>query len=150
MQSKTFGAPTVSGNISNPVLKTIATDEIIGAGAAGMGYIGGTIDSAIGFSDAGLLTGLGADIGENLGNDFANRITEDTNTNPDRIRYFGDPVSMFGFNATTVLPTFKQRWRNSARSYNNLEIADKVEFHDIPKNPLTPPPDDSLAEVITE
>ena len=28
-----------------------------------MGYIGASADSAIGFSDGGLLTGLGADIG---------------------------------------------------------------------------------------
>ena len=85
-----------------------------------------------------------------MGSDFANRITSDTNTNPDRIRYFGDPISIFDFNATTVYPSFKQRWKNSAHSYNNLQIADKVEIHDVERNPLTPSPDDSLADVITE
>ena len=54
----------VSGNISNPLLKNIVKDEIVGAGVAGMGYIGASADSAIGFSDGGLLTGLGADIGK--------------------------------------------------------------------------------------
>ena len=61
-----------------------------------MGYIGASADSAIGFSDGGLLTGLGADTGKKVSNDFANRITSDTNTSPDRIRYFGDPISAFG------------------------------------------------------
>ena len=110
-QSKTFGAPTVSGNISNPLLKTIAKDEIKTAAVAGGGSIGSMADSAIGFSDGGLMTGIGGEIGKNIGSDFANRITEDTNTNPDRVRYFGDPVSMFDFNATTVMPSFKQRWK---------------------------------------
>ena len=85
-----------------------------------------------------------------MGSDFANRITSDTNTNPDRVRYFGDPISIFDFNATTVMPSFKQRWKNSAHSYAGLEIAGKVEIHDTIKNPLTPSPDDSLAEVIAE
>ena len=91
VQSKTFGAPTVSGNISNPLLKNIVKDEIVGAGVAGGLAIGASVDSAIGFSDGGLLTGLGADIGKKVSTDFANRITSDTNTSPDRIRYFGDP-----------------------------------------------------------
>ena len=107
------------------------------------------MDSAFGFSDGGLLTGLGADIGKKVSSDFANRITSDTNTSPDRIKYFGDPVSMFDFNSTTVFPSFKQRWRNSAHSYSGLEIADKVPLHDTMKNMLEPSPDDSKAEVIT-
>ena len=48
------------------------------------------MDSAFGFSDGGLLIGLGADIGKKVSSDFANRITSDTNTSPDRIKYFGD------------------------------------------------------------
>ena len=74
-----------------------------------MGYIGASSDSAIGFSDGGLLTGMGADISKNVSTDFANRIASDTNTPPDRIIYFGDPISMFDFQATTVMPSFKQR-----------------------------------------
>ena len=73
--------------MSNPILKNIVKDGIVGAGVAGMGYTGASAD-AIGFSDGGLLTGLGADIGKKVSSDFANRITEDNNTSPDRIRYF--------------------------------------------------------------
>jgi len=115
-----------------------------------MGYIGASADAAIGFSDGGLLTGMGADIGKKVSTDFANRITSDTNTSPDRIRYFGDPISAFDFNATTIMPSFKQRWRNSAHSYSGLEIADKVPLHDTMKNRLEPSPDDRGASVITE
>ena len=136
--------------ISNPLLKTIAKDEIKTAAVAGGGSIGSMADSAIGFSDGGLMTGLGAELGKNIGSDFANRITEDTNNNPDRVRYFGDPVSMFDFNATTVMPSFKQRWKNSAHSYANLEIADKVEIHDVERNPLSQSGKDEDATVITE
>ena len=63
-QSKTSGAPTVSGNVSNPLLTNIVKDEIVTAGAAGMGYIGASVDFASGFSDGGLLIGLVADIGK--------------------------------------------------------------------------------------
>ena len=47
---------------------------------------------------------------------MANRLTGDNNTSPDRIRYFGDPISAMGFNAKAVMPSFKQRWNNSAHS----------------------------------
>ena len=60
-----------------------------------MGYIGASADTATGFSDGGLLSGLGADIGKRVSSDFANRITPDTNTSPDRNKYFGDPISIF-------------------------------------------------------
>ena len=119
VQSKTFGAPAVSGNIKPSLLKNIVKDEIVGAGVAGGLAIGASADSAIGFSDGGLLSGLGADIGKKISTDFANRITEDTNTNPDRIRYFGDPISAFDFNAKTVMPSFGFRWKNSAHSYKD-------------------------------
>ena len=150
VQSKKFGSPTVSGNISNPLLKNIAKDEIVAGGVAGGWSVGASADSAAGFSGGGLLTGLGADICKKVSTDFANRITSDTNTSPDRIRYFGDPVSMFDFNSTPVFPSFKQRWRNSAHSYSGLFIKDAVPLHDVERNPLTPSPDDSKAEVITE
>ena len=114
-------------------MKSIVKDEIVAGGVAGMGYIGASTDSAIGFSDGWLLTGLGADIGKKVSTDFSNIITSDTNTSPDRIRYFGDPVSMFDFNATTIMPSFEQRWRNSAHSYSGLEIADQIPLHDTMK-----------------
>ena len=52
-------------------------------------------------------------------------------------------------NATTVMPSFKQRVNNSAHSYSGLHIADKVHVRDTMRNNLTPSPDDSQAEVIT-
>ena len=115
-----------------------------------MGYIGASADSAMGFSDGGILTGMGADTGKKVSSDFDNRITEDTNTSPERIRYFGDPVSMFDFNSTTVMLSMGFRWKSSAHPYKGLQIADKVPLHDVERNPLTPSPDDSKAEVITE
>ena len=121
-QSKTFGAPTVSGNVKSPLFKNIVKDEIVGAGVAGMGYIGASADSAIGFSDGGSLAGLCADICKKVSFDLANRITSDNNTSPDRIRYFGDPVSALDFNATTVMPSFGFRFNNSAHSYKGLFV----------------------------
>ena len=81
---------------------------------------------------------------------MGNRLTEDNNASADRTRYFGDPISMFDFSATTVFPSFKQRRRNSAHSYAGLQIADNVEIHGTPKNGVTPLPDDRDVEVITE
>ena len=115
-----------------------------------MGYIGAFADAAFGFSDGGLLTGMGADIGKQVSGDFANRITECTNTSPDRIRYFGGPISAFDFKATTVTPSFGFRFINSAHSYKGLFIKDAVPLHNTPKNMLQTSPDDSEATVSTE
>ena len=120
IQSKTYGAPAVSGNKKSPILKDIVKDEIIGTGVAGMGYIGASADSAIGFSDGGLLTRMGADIGNKVSSDFAHRIAENIKTSPDRIIYFGDPISAFDFNTKTVMPSFGFKWNNSAHSYNEV------------------------------
>ena len=129
-------------------MKKTVKDEIVSTGTASGLAIGGTMDSAFGFSDAGLLSGLGSDIGKKVSSDFANRITGDTNTSPDRIRYFGDPVSMFDFNAKTVMPSMGFRFINSAHSYKELFIKDAVALHDVEKNMLEPPPDDANAEAI--
>ena len=142
IQSKTFGAPTVSRKIKSPLLKNIIKDEIVGAGVARGVAIGTSADAAIGFSDGGLLSGLGADIGKKISSDFSNRITSDTNTSLNRIRYFGDPISAFDFNATTVMPSFGFRFNNSAHSYKGLFIKDAVPLHDVERNPLTPSPED--------
>ena len=131
-----FRSPVVSGNISNPLLKNIVKDEIVGAGVAGGVSIGAFADSAIGFADGGLLSGLGADLGKKISTDFANRITEDDNSSPDRIRYFGDPISAFDFNAKTVMPSWGFRWNNDAHSYKGLFIKDAVPIHDAPKKPI--------------
>ena len=66
----------MSGNLGNrfgEVGKSIIKDEIIGAGVASGLAIGTSADSAIGFADGGLLTGLGADIGKKVSTDMANR-----------------------------------------------------------------------------
>ena len=131
-------------------MKNIIENEIVGAGVAGGVAIGTSVDSAIGFSDGGLLSGLGADIGKKVSSDFANRITTDNNTSPNRIRYFGDPISAFDFNTTTVMPSFKQRWNNSAHSYSGLFIKDAVPLHDTMENPLPISGNDEDAEIITE
>ena len=93
---------------------------------------------------------LGADIDKMVSFDFANRITPDNITSPNRIRYFGDPISMFDFIATTTMPSFKQRWNNSAHSYKGLFIKYAVPLHDTPKHMLEPSPDDGEATVVTE
>ena len=80
---------------------------------------------------------------------MANRLTEDNNTSPDRIRYLGDPICAMVFNAKTVMPSFKHRWDNSAHSYSGLFIKDAAPIHDVEKNPLQPSPDDKDAQVIT-
>ena len=72
-----------------------------------------------------------------------------TSPNPNRIRYFGDPISALDFNATTVIPSIGFRFNNSAHSYKGLFIKDAVPIHDTMKNMLEPSPDDSQAEVIT-
>ena len=152
VQSKTFGAPTVSGNISNPLLKKkiIVNEEIVAGGVAGGLAIGTTVDSAIGFSDGGLLYGLGADIGKKVSSDFANRTTSDTNTSPNRIRYFGDPTSAWDFNATAITPSFGFRFNNSAHSYKGLFIKDVVPLHGVEKNMLEPSPEDSRSNYIID
>ena len=117
VQSKTFGAPTVPSNLGSrfgKLGKTIVKDEIIGAGVAGGLAVGTSADSATGFADGGLLTGLGADIVKKVSTDMANRLTEDNNTSPDRIRHFGDTISFMDMSATTVMLRFKHRWNNSA------------------------------------
>ena len=72
-----------------------------------------------------------------------------SDTNPKRIRWAGDPISALYFNSTTVMPSSKQRWNNSAHSYYGLFIKDAVPIHDTIHNPLKQSPDDSQAEVIT-
>ena len=78
---------------------------------------------------------------------MANRLTEDNNTSPDRVRYFGDPINAMGFNAKTIIPPFKQRWNNSAHSYSGSFIKDAAPIHEVEKNPLIPSPDDKDAQV---
>ena len=48
------------------------------------------------------------------------------------------------------MPSIGSRWKNSAHSYKGLLIKDAVPIHDVEHNTLTPSPEDSKAEVITE
>jgi hypothetical protein len=70
--------------------------------------------------------------------------------NPNRIRYFGDPISALDFNATNVTPSIGFRFNNSAHSYKGLFIKDAVPIHDTMKNPLTMSGNDEDSQVITE
>ena len=92
---------------------------------------------------------MGADIGKTVSTDMANILTSDNNTSHDRIQYFGDPISFMDFNANPVMPSFKQRFNNSAHSYPGLQIANLIHVHGTMRNNLTPSPDDSQAEVST-
>ena len=56
---------------------------------------------------------------------------------------------MFDFNSSIVMPSMGFRWKNSAHYYKGLFIKDAVPIHGTIRNPLTPSPDDSKAEVIT-
>ena len=47
----------------------------------------------------------------------------------DRVRYFGDPVSMLDFGATTHMPTIGRRWNQSAHGFQGLSIPDKIPIH---------------------
>ena len=152
VQPKTFGAPVVSGNLGSrfgKLGKTIVKDGIIGAGVAGGLAVGTSADSATVFLDGGSLIGLVADMCKKVSTDMANILTSDNNTSPGRVRYFGDPISFMDSNATTFMPSFKQRFNNSAHSFSGLQIADKVHVHDTMRNNLTPTPGDKDAEVIT-
>ena len=107
--SKAYGAPpVVSGNLGSAlgkVGKSIINNYILYFCVAGGAIAGGAIDSAIGFSDGGILTGMGADIGKKISTDMANILTEDNDTSPDRIRYVGDPIRAMGFIAKAVFPS---------------------------------------------
>ena len=81
---------------------------------------------------------------------MSNRVTSDNNTSLNGILYFGDPISAFDFNATTVMPSFKQRWNNPAHSCSGLFIKDAVPLHGTMKSPLTLSGNDGDAEVTTE
>ena len=152
IQSKTFGAPTVSGDLGSSlgkVGKSIVTNSTLDLGVAGGVAMGASADSAYWVFGWWSFTRNGAEICKQISTDMANRSTEDNNTRPDRIRYFGDPVSAMDSNAKAVMPSFKQRFNNSAHSYSGLQIADKVLVHGTMRNNLNPSPDDREAEVIT-
>ena len=69
---------------------------------------------------------------------------------PNRIQYFGDPISAFDFNATAITPSLKQSWNNSAHSYSGLFVKGAVPLHDTMNNPLPISGNGEDAGIITE
>ena len=53
------------------------------------------------------------------------------------------------FNATAVMPSFKQRFNSPAHSCSGLFVKDAVPVHDTVRNNLNPSPGETDAEVIT-
>lgn len=159
-QVKTFGAPVVAGNIggNNQFIKNKVVEgtEKLGSkvGSEIGGMIGSSIDSLTGFEDLGFFTEeftrAGTKIGTKVGNTVGTRLTTRPENNPDRIRYFGDPISALDFNAKTVMPSLKFRWENSAHTYKGLSIPDKVEEHDVIDTPLSIQPSDDQAQIINK
>ena len=89
IQTKIFGAPVVGCNLGNrfgKLGKTIVKDCILDLGVAGGVAIGASADSAIGCSDGGVLTGLGADMVKKVATDMGDRLTGDNDTSPGRVR----------------------------------------------------------------
>ena len=125
----------MSGNIKPLVLNNIVKDEIVTAGVAGGLAIGASADSALGFSEGGLLSALATDTGKQISSDFVNRITEDDNTSLNRTIYFGDPISALDFNATAVMPSFGFRFNNSAHSYKGSFVKDVAPLRVVERNP---------------
>ena len=159
-QVKTFSAPVVAGNIggNNQFIKNKVVEgtENLGSkvGSEIGGAIGYGIDALTGFEDLGMFTAgftrAGTKVGTKVGNTVGTRLTTRPENNPDRIRYFGDPISALDFNAKTVMPSLKFRWGNSAHTYKGLSIPDKVEEHDTISTPLSIQPSDDQAQIINK
>ena len=108
------------------------------------------MDAATGFTDEGFFTYGLSTAGSKIGSTIGTRLTTSKEDNPDRIRYAGDPISAFDFNAKTVVPSLGFRMNNSAHSYKGLSIPDKFPEHDLAKEALPIQPSDDNAKIITE
>ena len=151
-QVKTFGAPVVAGNIggNNQQIKDLVLKGSQGLGTAVGTEIGVSMDAATGFTDEGFFTYGLSTAGSKIGSTIGTRLTTSKEDNPDRIRYAGDPISAFDFNAKTVVPSLNFRMNHSAHSYSGLSIPDKVEEHDLAKVALPIQPSDDNAKIIIE
>ena len=151
-QVKTFGAPVVAANIggNNPIVKDLVVRGATNLGAEIGGAVGAGVDSLTGFTDQGLFTARLSSAGGKLGEKVGTRLTTRPETNPDRIRYYGDPISALDFNAKSVMPSLGFRMNHSAHSYKGLSIPDKVPEHDLQKVPLTVQPSDNKSQHLTE
>ena len=108
------------------------------------------MDSLTGFADQGLFTARLSKYGGELGKKVGDRLTTQPESNPDRIRYFGDPISVLDFNAKVVMPSAGFRMTHPAHTYANLSIPDKVPEHDIDIKPLTTQPSANTSQILTE
>ena len=146
-QVKTFGAPVVAANIGggNPVVKELVVRGTTNLGAQIGGSVGAGVDSLTGFTDEGLFTAGLSSEGGKLGKKLGTRLTTRPENNPDRIRYYGDGISAFDFNAKRVWPSQEFLKNHNPHSYKGLSIPDKVEEHDLMVQPLTVQPSDTKA-----
>ena len=151
-QVKTFGAPVVAGNLggNNQLIKKVVVKGSEKLGSSIGTEIGVGLDAATGFTDEGLFTYGLSTAGGKIGSTIGTRLTTSKEDNPDRIRYAGDPISAFDFNAKTVVPSLGFRMNNSAHSYKGLSIPDKFPEHDLAKEALPIQPDDDNTKTITE
>ena len=149
---KTFGAPVVAGNIggNNPIIKDLVVRGTTNLGAEIGGAVGVGVDSFTGFTDQGLFTAGLSSAGGKVGAKVGTRLTTRPENNPDRIRYYGDPISALDFNAKSVMPSLGFRMAHSAHSYKGLSIPDKVEEHDLIVEPLKVQPSDTKVQQLTE
>jgi hypothetical protein len=151
-QVKTFNAPVVAANLGghNQQIKDLIVSNSQNLGAVVGGAVGSGLDSLTDFRDGGFFTANASKAGGELGKKIANRLTTRQESNPDRIRYFGDPISVFDFNAKTVMPSLGFRMTHPAHTYKGLSIPDKVPEHDVVNVPLTASPSDNKAQQLTE
>ena len=70
-------------------------------------------------------------------------------TTSNRVGWDGDPTSALYFSSATLIPSFKQRWNNSAHLYSAFFVKDAAPVHDAEHNTLTPSPNEIDAQAIT-
>ena len=108
------------------------------------------MDSLTGFAEQGVFTARLSKYGGELGKKVGDRLTTQPESNPDRIRYFGDPISVLDFNAKTVMPPLGFRMTHPAHTYKGLSIPDKVEEHDLIVEPLKVQSHANKSHILTE
>ena len=99
-QVKTFNAPVVAGGLggNNKTVKDLIVNSGHKLGSAIGGTIGVGLDGLTGFADEGLCTARLSKSGGELEKKAAGRLTTRPDNNPNRIRYFGYPISVVGIN----------------------------------------------------
>ena len=93
----------------------LTTVKKVGAEIGGAICVG--LDGLNGLAGEGLCTARSSKTGGELGKNVAGRLTTRPDNNPGRIRYYGDPLPVFGFNATTVMPSLGFRMTHPTHTY---------------------------------